>query len=109
MADLSHNRLAGLPSSALCSLCSLASLKLSHNCLQVRGQGGGREGRCHPPCCEQQQCSGAWCSRCVISCPLTHTFVDIPEEIHGTLLKDNLHQPAEPDGVCVVHRKASPP
>ncbi|KAF6263586.1 hypothetical protein COO60DRAFT_1698667 [Scenedesmus sp. NREL 46B-D3] len=32
-ADLSHNRLASLPST-LCQLSSLASLKLAHNCLQ---------------------------------------------------------------------------
>lgn len=32
-ADLSHNRLTGLPAS-LCQLSSLASLKLAHNCLQ---------------------------------------------------------------------------
>lgn len=35
-ADFSHNRLAALPHS-LCQLLSLASLKLSHNCLQDAG------------------------------------------------------------------------
>jgi hypothetical protein len=35
-ADFSHNRLAALPPS-MCQLTSLASLKLSHNCLQDAG------------------------------------------------------------------------
>lgn len=35
-ADFSHNQLAALPPS-LCQLTSLASLKLSHNCLQDAG------------------------------------------------------------------------